>query len=69
MAAYYTGISDAGLTLRKIVSFDFSLCTCTETTISSSLSVYNGIIERVNSDQRDEDTTVSDLSASQFDYV
>ena len=30
----------------------------------------NGSIERVNGEQSDEeDTTVSDLSASQFDYV
>ena len=65
---YCNGIFDTGLTFRKNFSCEFFLCT--ETASSSSLSMDNSSIERVNSDQSDEeDTTVSDLSASQFDYV
>ena len=42
----------------------------TETASSSSISIDNSSVDRANSGQSDEeDTTVSDLSASQFDYV
>ena len=63
-AYYYTSTFDTDLTLRKFFHVN------SETASSSSLSMDNSSIERVNGEQSDEeDTTVSDLSASQFDYV